>query len=170
MNVNMLWASDITKYLMAIIVILVLFPSISVGNDSEFGVYEGELIVKPLADGRAIELVGNYSFIGPSGTKWSVPDKYVVDGASIPQFLWSVVGGPLSGKYRNASVIHDRYCDTESRPWKDVHRMFYNAMRASGVTNARAKLMYSAVYRFGPRWDFEYVPKCENCANFPRDC
>jgi hypothetical protein len=31
--------------------------------------------------------------------------------------------------------------------------MFYYAMRAGGVSEARAALMYAAVYKFGPRWD-----------------
>jgi hypothetical protein len=30
--------------------------------------------------------------------------------------------------------------------------MFYEAMRCSGVGKAKAKVMYYAVYRFGPRW------------------
>jgi hypothetical protein len=29
---------------------------------------------------------------------------------------------------------------------------FYNAMRARGVSDTLAKIMYAAVYHFGPRW------------------
>src|SRR5712692_9140850 len=31
--------------------------------------------------------------------------------ASIPRAFWSVIGGPLEGQYRNASVFHDVACD-----------------------------------------------------------
>lgn len=134
---------------------------------SEFGKYLDDLIIKVLDDGRTVEVIGSYEYEDPNGKTWTVPDRYVVNGASIPQFLWSVVGGPYSGRYRNASVVHDYYCDVKSESWKDVHRMFYFAMRANNVSATRAKLMYSAVYRFGPRWNFEYVPNCEDCLSIP---
>jgi Protein of unknown function (DUF1353) len=66
--------------------------------------------------------------------------------------LWSVIGSPFTGKYRDASVIHDYYCDIRARPWPSVHRVFYDAMIVSGVSVSRAKLMYAAVYFAGPRW------------------
>ncbi len=92
----------------------------------------------------------------PAGTK--------VDGASIPQALWSLIGGPFEGKYRDASVIHDYYCDVRLKSWRTVHRVFYNAMRVSGVSEARAKLMYAAVFFGGPRWSDTAVDN----ANLPR--
>ena len=76
----------------------------------------------------------------------------IVDGASIPEAFWSFIGGPFEGKYRNASVVHDFYCDTRTETWEDVHMVFYNGMRAAGVDPITAKIMYSAVYNFGPRW------------------
>jgi hypothetical protein len=63
-----------------------------------------------------------------------------------------MLGGPFDGKYRNASVIHDWFCDRRSAPWERVHRVFYEAMLASGVEPYKAKLMYLAVYYQGPRW------------------
>lgn len=63
------------------------------------------------------------------------------------------MGGPFEGQYRNASVVHDVACVKKSEKWEDVHRMFYYAMRAGGVSETRAALMYAAVYKFGPRWD-----------------
>jgi Protein of unknown function (DUF1353) len=55
-------------------------------------------------------------------------------------------------EYRNASVVHDVACDTRDHPWQDVHRMFYEACRAGGVGEQKAKLVYAAVYHFGPKW------------------
>ncbi len=45
----------------------------------------------------------------------------------------------------------------KSQPWKAVHRMFYNAMRCSGVNEIKAKIMYYAVYNFGPCWGLGYA-------------
>lgn len=37
--------------------------------------------------------------------------------------------------------------------WEDVHLMFYQACRCGGVGETKAKVMYYAVYNFGPRWE-----------------
>jgi hypothetical protein len=99
-----------------------------------------------------MELVDKFGFRDETGLDWMVPKGTRVDGASIPQALWSIVGSPFTGKYRDASVIHDYYCDARLRPWRDVHRVFYEAMIVSRVSDARAKVMYAAVYFAGPRW------------------
>lgn len=98
----------------------------------------------------------DFSFIDSFGVTWLVPKGAVVDGASIPKPFWSIIGGPLEGKYRDASVIHDYYCDTwkkHGRPWMSVHKAFYHAMLASDVPQAKAIAMYIAVRQFGPRWN-----------------
>ena len=117
-----------------------------------FGRYLGRLILEPLRDGRLMRVVEPFGFLDDDEKRWPVPVGAKVDGASIPQPLWSLMGGPFEGKYRDASVIHDYYCDVRLEPWRAVHRVFYNAMRASGVSATRAKLMFSAVYFAGPRW------------------
>jgi hypothetical protein len=93
-----------------------------------------------------------------------VPTDALVDGASIPQLFWSVIGGPFEGNYLKASIIHDYYCDTKTRTAHDTHRNFYYGMRANGVGVVRAKLMYWAVRTFGPDWILEkevaFNPTC----------
>ena len=117
-----------------------------------FGIFRGELIVKTLIDGRKLQLTHPFSFVDPTGKLWAVPAGKVVDGASIPPAFWSIIGGPFEDKYREASVIHDHYCDEKTDTWQNVHLVFYNGMRAHGVDPLKAKLMYAAVYNFGPRW------------------
>lgn len=115
--------------------------------------FHGRLVGEFLDDGRKIKLLAPYSYTDPAGEIWTVPTDTIVDGASIPQLFWSVIGGPLEGKYRNASVVHDFYCDEKTRPWEAVHRVFFDAMLESGVDELQAKVMYYAVYVFGPRWE-----------------
>jgi len=64
------------------------------------------------------------------------------------------MGGPFDGKYRNASVLHDVAYDQKTRPWTEADRMFYNAMRCSGVSPTEAKTMYYALYRHGRHWKY----------------
>jgi Protein of unknown function (DUF1353) len=105
-----------------------------------------------------VKLLKRFRFRDPNGLVWTVPLNTEVDGASIPQVFWSVMGGPFEGAYINASVIHDHYCDAKSRNEHDTHRVFYNGMMAAGVETWRAKLMYWAVASFGPKWKFINPP------------
>lgn len=133
------------------------------------GRFGGDLVLKALPDGRTMELMQPFMYTDSTGVTWSVPVRTKVDGASIPNVFWSIIGAPYSGKYREASVIHDYYCATKSRHWKAVHKVFLDGMLARGVDTVQAQLMYLAVYRFGPRWDFDvdacFCKGCPACAN-----
>jgi len=122
-----------------------------------WGSYSAEPKTEWLKDGRKMKLLEQVTYTDPAAKVWIAPAGWIVDGASIPRAFWSVIGGPLEGQYRNASVFHDVACDQKSQPWKTVHRMFYNAMRCSGVNEIKAKIMYYAVYNFGPCWGLGYA-------------
>ncbi len=124
-------------------------------SGNEWGHYNGDPITRWDPDGRTMTLLNQLRYTDPKGHVWIAPTGSVVDGASIPRSLWSFMGGPFEGKYRNASVLHDVAYDRHDRPWQDCDRMFYNAMRCSGVGPVEAKTMYFALYRFGRHWDFQ---------------
>ena len=119
--------------------------------------YFGKFIGKFVAEfdeeggGRKVTLMEPYGFIDPYGKEWNVPTGYKTDGASVPAALWALYP-PFTGNYRSAAVIHDYYCENKDRTWQDTHKVFYFAMRAAHVDETTAKVMYSAVYLFGPRW------------------
>lgn len=102
---------------------------------------------------RLMRLMEDFIFVDSKEITWLAPAGSIIDGASIPRFLWSSVGPPLSGDYRRASVIHDVYCKSQDRHYKDVHKMFHELMIADGVGRIKAKAMYLAVKTFGPKWD-----------------
>jgi hypothetical protein len=119
----------------------------------------GSYLNRPLAlqdfvppDGRRFSLLHEFSYVDQSGRRWEAPTGLITDGASIPTPFWSVIGGPFEGLFREAAVVHDAGCCAQMQPWEDVHHMFYNAMRCSGVEEGKAKTMFSAVWSFGPRW------------------
>lgn len=118
----------------------------------EFGIFLDELKTKWLDNGRDMELLADFRFQAPDQNIWTAKKDAKVDGASIPQAFWSLIGGPFEGLYRKASVIHDYYCEHHLKDWQSTHRIFYLGMRASGVPELKAKTMYYAVYAFGPRW------------------
>ena len=109
-----------------------------------------------------IEYAGNFCTL-------LVPDGFRSDGASVPRWLWGVLGLRPDGLHRAASLIHDFICSRRGRkildfgnsPYlgrmesKDAHKLFGVMLEASGVPKWQAKLMYRAVRLFGPRWSFK---------------
>jgi Protein of unknown function (DUF1353) len=129
-------------------------PSWTAGAKEEhpWGYYSAPPIARWEPDGRNMTLISELRYTDPNGMVWIAPAGSVVDGASIPRSLWSIMGGPFEGKYRNASILHDVAYDEHNRPWQDCDRMFYNAMRCSGVNSVEAKTMYYALHKFGRHW------------------
>ena len=101
---------------------------------------------------RKMKLEHDFSFVDALGFSWDALKGDIVDGASIPTFFWYFIGSPFIGKYRRASIIHDVYCQSKSMPHKQVHKMFYQAMRVDKVNYFKAKSMYYAVRLGGPTW------------------
>lgn len=127
-------------------------------QSNKWGYYSGYVEARWENDGRNMTLLRELRYTDPQGVTWVAPAGSVVDGASIPRSLWSIMGGPFEGKYRNASVLHDVAYDQHTRPWQQCDRMFYHAMRCSGVSAAEAGTMYYALYKLGRHWKF---PKAE---------
>ena len=120
------------------------------------GQFEGEVKTEWLrhagAD-RTMRLLEEFAFVDDREVRWVAPASSIIDGASIPEMLWSSMHGtPFVGDYRRATVLHDVACQERTRPSADVHRMFYDAMIADGVSRGRALKMYTAVRLFGPHW------------------
>lgn len=80
----------------------------------------------------------------------TIPPGYVFDGATIPRFVWSVIGHPYDPTYVLAACVHDWYCDTAERV-KDYQlrvigdAVFFSLLARAGVAEWRRLLMYSAV-------------------------
>ncbi|MFL6585098.1 MAG: DUF1353 domain-containing protein, partial [Chthoniobacterales bacterium] len=119
-----------------------------------WGYYSGPVDTRWNSDGRTMTLLNDLRYVDPKGQIWNAPAGSVVDGASIPRPLWPFMGGPFEGKYRNASVLHDVSYDQKDRPPAECDKMFYEAMRCSGVGVTEAKTMYYALLHFGRHWKF----------------
>ena len=121
---------------------------------TKWGYYSGDPVTRWSPDGRNMILVTELRYTDPKGEVWVAPAGSVTDGASLPRYLWTLMGGPFEGQYRNASVLHDAAYEKHNRPWQDCDRMFYYAMRCSGVNAVEAKTMYYALFKFGHHWKF----------------
>lgn len=119
--------------------------------------FVGEVDVRWLVENgedRKMQLLSDFAFVDSNNVRWEAKKNDVIDGASIPEVIWSqIVGTPFIGDYRRASVVHDVACDKQMHTSKDAHRMFYEAMLADGTPQPRALLFYTAVRLFGPQWE-----------------
>jgi hypothetical protein len=82
---------------------------------TKWGYYGGEPVTRWSPDGRNMILVTELRYTDPKGEVWVAPAGSVTDGASIPRYLWSLMGGPFEGQYRNASVLHDAAYEKKNR-------------------------------------------------------
>lgn len=123
-----------------------------------FGRFLGRPQTEWNEDGRKMRLLQDFTYEDPQGVRWTAPASSEINGASIPHWLWSLIGGPYEGRYRDASIVHDVECTAPYKhDWKSVHRMFYHAVRAGKADEFTSRLMFAAVYHFGPRWKFNGV-------------
>jgi hypothetical protein len=129
---------------------------------SEF--YPKVITLKELENSNFKELVDDrLLFIDSTGQEWLAPKGTITDGASVPRLALWVTDGRYDKNFLKAAVIHDAYCQIENkercpeqfqkRPWRMVHRMFYEACLAGGTSANMAGIMFAAVWLGGPRWN-----------------
>jgi hypothetical protein len=118
---------------------------------SEFG---GDLIAMDLPDGRKRLVLFDFMFLDNAGMIWVTFRGVVYDGATIPRFAWSIIGGPYEGKYRRAAAIHDPDYTFQYRMRLMGDRMLREGAIADGTGVCKAQIMESCVRQFGQHaWD-----------------
>ncbi|MCH2089150.1 MAG: DUF1353 domain-containing protein [Pseudoalteromonas sp.] len=107
---------------------------------------------------RYMLLVEEFSFTDREGKVWNAPKGAVIDGASIPKALWSIVGPPYVGDYRRASIVHDVACveAKNKNERRAADRMFYQACRSGGCSRRASIILYLGV-RIGAWWRYKYL-------------
>jgi hypothetical protein len=114
-------------------------------NGSFSGNPKTEWLTSSIKPDRDMKLLEDFWYEDPSGRKWTAISGSIVDGATIPPALWSVVGSPYSGDYRCASIVHDVACDDPGVPRKEADKMFYFACLAGGCSTSQAQVLYIGV-------------------------
>lgn len=133
----------------------------------QFGQFEGNPVGEFIAgtERPLFKLRETFVFRDPNGLEWTAPAGEVVDGASIPWYAWTLVGGPFSGNYLNAAIVHDYFCCAKIREYHSTHHAFWLGMRSAGVGEAMAWTFWVAVRLRGP--DYWFV---DPSAKPPKPC
>jgi len=139
----------------------ILFTTFYCGHANSH--FEGELILEPTGCEVSRECYTKEAirFTDPNELVWEAKQGLKTDGLTIPDWVRLIIRDPYDKSYLKAAVIHDHYCDRPVRSWRSTHRVFYHMLRDLGVPEPESKIMYYAVYRYGPKW-VEIIP--------PRNC
>jgi hypothetical protein len=97
-----------------------------------------------------VRLLHPYKF---HNKKWGmIEEGFESDGASIPDFAYSIAGHPFEYRGLRAALWHDLNCRIKVLPWKLVHQTFNDIMKYDNMVGWRRILRYQTVRWFGPRW------------------
>lgn len=97
-------------------------------------------------------ILTDYSYVDSKERVWTVPSGTVVSGAVMPKLVYSTIGGPWSGSYRNAIVLLEYMVNEQVSDSETVYGVFLEAMQSSGVSNRTSLLLYYAIRSAGPIW------------------
>ncbi len=106
--------------------------------------------LQPLSDGKHWQVTEYFEFYFTwKGKKYviRVAKGFISDLASIPRWLWWLIGGPW-GKYGYAAIIHDYAYKYKLFPRWLCDIAFLVAMQVLGVMALKRWAMYQAVRRF----------------------
>jgi len=107
--------------------------------------------VRPL-EGSDYELAQDFLFPAKVG-EWDVVVHvragFRTDGASVPRFLWRVLGSPYDPDIVAQSIGHDALYRGEIVPRKDADAAYLAMMEATGVNRRKRRLFWIGVRLFG---------------------
>lgn len=128
---------------------------------SDFTRFSGDVMISYANDASSVldtnlwrVMKGFRYYVGEAGsTKWvDVPRGYLVDGATVPRVLWSVI--PPWGRYGAATIVHDILCEylsltVDGRPCtitrQQADNILFEAMQVLDVDNEQYELIRAGV-------------------------
>lgn len=102
---------------------------------------------------QKIRLVEPFAYRDTQGKTWTADGAHVLDGRSFSPIASELIGSAFAGELRRANLVFDYQSKSMAHPWREVHRMYFDALRTKGVPSVDAKQIYAAVYATGPRWE-----------------
>jgi hypothetical protein len=118
------------------------------GHGTFSGEPEAIWLTEDGTEDRTMQILKTFSFRDPDSKEWVAAAGSVVDGASIPRALWTIVGSPYTGDYRRASIVHDVACieaGADKKKRRAADRMFFHACRAGGCSIWQSIVLYVGV-------------------------
>ena len=119
---------------------------------SSFTRFSGPLDTRKLEGNNYLLLQAFHYHVGSLESEEiiTVPKGFISDGATIPRFLWPVIGHPMD-HYAQAAFLHDYICrelrDRYNR--KEGEVIMLEAMKVLGIPFWKRRIMYRGLRMFG---------------------
>ena len=107
--------------------------------------------LEPVVGTQTYRLVSDYLIRLPYSGKWLlIKAGFIFDGASIPQWLWSIIGEPFDPNWVAAALCHDALYAAELMPKHDCDKELFHIMCETSQEGAdSARKFFIAVDTFG---------------------
>lgn len=94
-------------------------------------------------DRKTWRLLAPFSYVDPDFGLIEVPEGFTTDFASVPR--WPITFAMLGQYGHAAAVLHDWLYRSGRLSREQADRVFFNALRSSGIARWRAYLMFAGV-------------------------
>lgn len=113
------------------------------------GTFKGKVSLTPIPKENIWVTDETFSYVFENmGIRITIFKGFATDGASIPSFLWRIIGHPFEPRSIRAAVVHDflysKRCSLNIDR-KKADREFNRIMKQDGVWIIRRTLMYFGV-------------------------
>lgn len=107
-----------------------------------------------LWSGRLVRSLEDFLYEDPDGKVWKFRQGCVSDGASEPDWSWSILGcGPLNGPHVFGAFLHDDGYRFAERTFEETNMMLWDAMLCGGTNEELAAVIAESVIEKGmPSW------------------
>ncbi len=119
------------------------------------GCWLSDPVLELLPGSRNVRLpvnAGPLVYIDSMGERFEVPGGWISDGLTSPAWTWSVIGSPLTPRYRRPAFLHDFHVVTQLVSHAESLRLLRETLSEGGTGVTRAQLFCELVRCFGPRW------------------
>lgn len=119
------------------------------------GVWLSDPVLELLPGSRNVRLPVDAAplvYIDRMGDRFEVPGGWVSDGLTSPAWTWSVIGSPLTPRYRRPAFLHDFHVVTKCVSQAESVRLLYETLIEGGTSVRRARFFTWLVKHFGPQW------------------
>jgi len=124
------------------------------------GRFIGEAITRWITDREDNDLMilmEDFSYQRKDGKIYTARQGMIFDGATIPRWVWTLVGSPYTGPQRKPAIIHDQICldgHAGIAPCDSATAaaIFREGIRDEGGSWLLAWIMWFSVKTFGPKF------------------
>ncbi len=119
------------------------------------GCWLSDPVLELLPGSRNVRLpvsAGPLVYVDRRGQRHEVPGGWISDGLTSPAWTWSIIGSPLTPRYRRPAFLHDFHVVTQLVSHAESVRLLRETLTEGGTSSSRSTIFSLLVRLFGPSW------------------